>query len=159
MCIRDSNCGEKIKYDIQLHSASVPTDCKLESSLGGGPGLLPEDTSIKEAFTAYQDGEQIRDAIGNKSLNARSAIAITQAGDVILVMVAQKPEKFLISGISLPELTDFLASLGAVKAMNLDGGSSASLHYDGQTIYGKVDGDGNKIQRPVKSVLLVTQKQ
>lgn len=155
---RRYSCGTEIKYDIQLHSAPVPTDCKIESSLGGGPGLLPEDTSIKEAFTAYKDGTQIRDAIGAENLNARSAIAITQRGDIIFVMVAQKPEKFLISGISLPELTDFLASLGAVKAMNLDGGSSASLHYDGQTIYGKVDKDGKKIERPVKSVLLVTKK-
>ena len=73
-------------------------------------------------------------------------------------MVAQQPAKPLNSGISLPEITDFLASLGAVKAMNLDGGSSASLHYDGQTIYGRVDKEGIKIQRPVKSVLLVTQQ-
>lgn len=150
-------CGAEIKYDIQLHSAPVPQGCQLKSSLGGGPGLLPENTSTKEAFTAYKDGEKIRDAIGAETLNARSAIAITNEGEIIFAIVAQQPEKPLESGISLSELTDVLTSLGAVKAMNLDGGSSTSLHYNGQTIYGRVDKDGNKIQRPVKSVLLVTQ--
>jgi exopolysaccharide biosynthesis protein len=48
-----------------------------------------------------------------------------------------------------------MADLGAVKAMNLDGGSSASLYYDGQAIYGRVDKEGKEIIRPIKSVLSV----
>jgi len=79
--------------------------------------------------------------------------------DLILVMVAQKPEQPLNSGISLPELTDVLSNLGAVKAMNLDGGSSASLYYDGQGIYGRVDKEGNQIQRPIKSILSVVKSE
>ena len=149
------DCGSKTQYDIQLHSAPIPSNCTLKASLGGGPGLLPQDTSEAEAFTAYRDGEQIRDAIGSQSLNARSAIAITESGDVILVMAAQHPQQPLDSGISLTELTDFLSSIGAVKAMNLDGGSSSSLYYSGRVIYGKVDREGREIQRPIKSVLLV----
>ena len=154
---RRYGCGAKTKYDIQLHFTPVPANCELLDSLGGGPGLLPTDTSIAEAFTAYENGEKIRDAIGNDSLNARSAIAITDKGDVILAMVAQNPAQPLNSGISLPELADFLSSLGATKAMNLDGGSSASLYYNGQTFYGRVDKEGNQIKRPIKSVLLVVK--
>ncbi|MGL4883926.1 MAG: phosphodiester glycosidase family protein, partial [Waterburya sp.] len=71
-------------------------------------------------------------------------------------MVAQKPEEPLNSGISLPELAKFLSSLGATKAMNLDGGSSASLYYRGQNFYGRVDKEGKEIQRPIKSILAVT---
>lgn len=156
---RRYSCGEQVQYDIQLHSAPIPSNCTLNASLGGGPGLLPEDTSVAEAFTAYENGSRIRDAIGRDSLNARSAIAITKQGDVILAMVAQQPDKPLDSGISLPELADFLSSLGAVKAMNLDGGSSAALYYGDRTIYGRVDKEGNKIQRPIKSVLLVTKNK
>ena len=152
---RRYSCGEEAQYDIQPHSAPIPSNCTLKGSLGGGPGLLPKDTSVAEAFTAYQDGEKIRDAIGSDSLNARSAVGITDSGDVILAMVAQKADQPLNSGISLPELADFLSSIGATKAMNLDGGSSASLYYDGQAIYGRVDKEGNEIQRPIKSILLV----
>ena len=148
------DCNSKIRYDIQLHSAPIPSNCTLKGSLGGGPGLLPRNTSEAEAFTAYQDGEKIRDAIGSQSLNARSAIAITASGDVILVMAAQRSQQPLNSGISLAELTDFLSDIGAVKAMNLDGGSSSSLYYNGRVVYGKVDKEGQEIKRPIKSVLL-----
>jgi exopolysaccharide biosynthesis protein len=70
-------------------------------------------------------------------------------------MVAQKPKAPKNSGISLPALADFLKSLGVQKAMNVDGGSSSSLYYNGKSFYGKVDLDGNFIKRPVKSVLIV----
>lgn len=152
---RRYNCHDQTQYDIQLHSSPIPPNCTLIESLGGGPGLLPQDSSLTEAFTAYRDGKKIRDAIGRESLNARSAIGIMNNQDVILVMVAQKPDQPLNSGISLIELADVLSNLGAVKAMNLDGGSSASLYYDGQGIYGRVDKEGNQIQRPIKSMLSV----
>ena len=155
---RRYKCGEQTQYDIQLHSAPILSNCTLKASLGGGPGLLPKDTSVAEGFIAYQDGEKIRDAIGSDSLNARSAVGITDNGDVILAMVSQQPAQPLDSGISLAEFANFLSSLGAVKAMNLDGGSSASLYYDGQAVYGRVDKEGNRIQRPIKSVLLVTKE-
>lgn len=154
---RRYDCGGITQYDIQLHFAPVPNNCTLIESLGAGPGLLPEDTSVAEGFVAYQNGEKIRDAIGNDSSNARSAVGITQAGDVILVMVAQQPDLPLDSGISLNRLAQEMSDLGAVRAMNLDGGSSASLYYDGEAIYGKVDRAGNKIIRPIESALVVTK--
>jgi hypothetical protein len=152
---RRYSCAGSTQYDIQLHSSPIPNDCTLIESLGGGPGLLPQDTSVAEGFITYQKGEKIRDAIGNDSLNARSAVGITQAGDVILTMVAQHSDQHLNSGISIPELGSVMSSLGAVKAMNLDGGSSASLYYNGRAIYGRVDQAGKKIIRPIKSILSV----
>ena len=155
---RRYSCEDKMLYDIQPHSAPIPFNCTLKASLGGGPNLLPEDSSVAEGFIAYKDGEKIRDAIGSEGLNARSAVGMTAVGDVILVMVAQQPEQPLDSGTSLSELADVLSELGAVKAMNLDGGSSSSLYYNGQAVYGRLDKEGNKIQRPIKSVLLVTKE-
>ena len=155
---RRYKCEDKTQYDIQPHFSPIPANCTLKESLGGGPALLPQDTSVAEAFTAYENGEKIRDAIGSESLNARSAVGITQGGDVILVMVAQQPEQPLDSGISLSELADVLSNLGAVEAMNLDGGSSASIYYNDRAIYGRVDREGNTIQRPIKSILSVVEK-
>ena len=155
---RRYKCGDKTQYDIQPHFSPIPANCTLKESLGGGPALLPQDTSVAEAFTAYQNGEKIRDAIGSEGLNARSAVGITQGRDVILVMVAQHPKQPLDSGISLTELANVLSNLGAVKAMNLDGGSSASIYYNDRAIYGRVDKEGNTIQRPIKSVLSVVEK-
>ena len=141
---RRYSCGEETRYDIQLHFSPIPFNCTLKASLGGGPSLLPQDTSVAEAFIAYQDGAKIRDAIGSESLNARSAVGITRSGDVILVLVAQQPEQPLNSGVSLAELAQVLTELGAAKAMNLDGGSSASLYYDGRAVYGRVDREGQR---------------
>ena len=155
---RRYSCNEATQYDIQPHFAPIPSDCTIIESLGGGPGLLPKDSSVAEGFIAYRDGEKIRDAIGNNSSNARSAIGITAEGDVILMMVAQQAKQPLNSGISLPKLAKEMSDLGAVKAMNLDGGSSASLYYQGEEIYGRVDKEGNKIIRPIKSVLQVIEE-
>ena len=148
-------CGEEIRYDITLHNSPLPDGCELKDALGGGPSLLPQDTSVTEGFVAYRNGKIIRNAIGTISPNARSAVGIKDNGDIVLAMVEQKQSASGGAGMSLPQLAEFLSTLGVTKAMNLDGGSSASLYYKGQTFYGRLDREGNKIKRPIKSVLLV----
>lgn len=147
-------CGQTIRYSITLHSQSPPAGCQLVDAIGAGPRLLPELTLEKEGFV---DNANKRDALGSNQPNARTAVGITRDGSVILVMVAQKPLAPANSGISLPALADLMKTLGADQAMNLDGGSSSSLYYNGKTFYGKVDLEGNSIKRPVKSVLLVQE--
>ncbi|MBW4453893.1 MAG: phosphodiester glycosidase family protein [Nostoc indistinguendum CM1-VF10] len=147
-------CGQTVRYDIALHNASQPAGCRLVDAIGAGPSLLPKLTLEKEGFV---DNANKRDALGSNQPNARTAVGITRDGSVVLVMVAQKPSASANSGVSLPALADFMKTLGADKAMNLDGGSSSSLYYNGKTFYGKVDLEGNPIKRPVKSVLLVQE--
>ena len=147
-------CGQTTRYSIALHNQSPPADCQLIDAIGAGPRLLPELTLEKEGFV---DNANKRDALGSNQPNARTAVGITRDGSVILVMVAQKPSA-PANGISLPALADLMKTLGAEQAMNLDGGSSSSLYYNGKTFYGKVDLQGNSIKRPVKSVLLVQEK-
>ena len=142
-------------YDIVPHTEPIPNNCQLIDALGAGPAILPEDTSFEEGFVDYANGEVIRDALGSNRMNARSALGITAEGTIIFAMAAQKSEQPRNSGINLPDFAAFLKTLGVEKAMNLDGGSSASLYYQGTTIYGRVDGEGNAIQRPIKSVLIV----
>lgn len=144
-------CGN-VRYDIALHNEPPPRGCQLVDAVGGGPGLLPEETLVQEGFV---DNAKGRDALGSKQLNARTAVGMTSDGTIILLMVAQKPDAPTKSGMSLAAVADFMKSLGAETAMNLDGGSSSSLYYNGMSFYGKVDLDGNPIKRPVKSVLLV----
>ncbi len=147
-------CGQTSRYSIALHNQSPPAGCQLVDAIGAGPRLLPELTLEKEGFV---DNANKRDALGSNQPNARTAVGITHDGSVLLVMVAQKPLASA-NGISLPALADLMKTLGADRAMNLDGGSSSSLYYNGKTFYGKVDLEGNSIKRPVKSVLLVQEK-
>ncbi|MDV3347562.1 phosphodiester glycosidase family protein [Leptothoe sp. LEGE 181152] len=157
---RRYDCGGDIRYDITFHNASLPKACVLHSSLGAGPQLFP-DTAQAEGFTDYADGRLMRDAIGTQQRNARSAVGIQQDGTVVWVMVAQIEPG---GGMTLAELADIMAIWKVEKALNLDGGSSSSLHVawpgmtaDGlaQTYYGRLDQNGQTIQRPVKSVLLL----
>lgn len=152
---RQYQCGQAGRYDIAAHSDPVPAHCQLLNALGGGPQLLPELALVEEGFAEIVEGERVRDALGSTQPNARTAVGITASGDIMLVMAAQLPELPGTSGLSLPELAEFMRTIGATAAMNLDGGSSSALFYQGQTHYGKVDADGNQVERPVKSALLV----
>lgn len=157
--LRRYQCNQTQRYAIALHSEPVPAGCELLDALGAGPQLLPELTSEQEGFTATDaTGTVIRDALGSSQPNARTAVGITQTGDLLWVMAAQKPG-VNPSGLSLPEMAEFLQTLGAKAALNLDGGSSSALFYAGTTVHGKLDAEGNPVMRPVKSVLLLRVKQ
>ncbi|MBD2355159.1 phosphodiester glycosidase family protein [Tolypothrix sp. FACHB-123] len=150
-------CGETVTYDITPHNELPLAGCQLLDAVGGGPNLLPELTSEQEGFVDQANG---RDAIGSNQPSSRTAIGITDDGNILLVMVAQKPNVRLAkSGMNLSELAAFMKTLGAKKAMNLDGGSSSSLYYNGKTIYGKLNLVRKPIKRQVKSVLLVQENR
>jgi hypothetical protein len=147
--------SQTTQYDIALHSDAPLANCQLVSALGAGPRLLPELNLQPESFLEISNGAVVRDPIDHDRLSPRSAVGILPDGGVVWVMVAQKAEAIDASGMTLQQLADFLKSLGATKALNLDGGGSASLYYNGTTHYGKLDEQGRAIERPVKSVLLV----
>lgn len=147
------HCGSQTQMAIAPRFAPPLTGCTLREAMGGGPQLLPKETAQQEGFTAYAQGIRIRDALGSTQPNARTAIALKTDGSVLWVMVAQHPSQ--PSGMTLGELATFLKSLGARAALNLDGGTSASLYYRGQTFYGKSDERGQPMARPVKSALVL----
>ncbi|HEY9597509.1 MAG TPA: phosphodiester glycosidase family protein [Cyanophyceae cyanobacterium] len=155
---RRYQCGEIFRYDIALHTEAIPAGCQLVDAIGGGPRLLPELTVSQEGFWEVVNGLVIRDPLSSCQPNARSAIGITHDGNILWVMVAQKQGGSHSSGMSLQELADFMKNQGVEKAMNLDGGSSSSFYYKDKTLYGKVDENGNLVQRKVLSVLLVLRK-
>ena len=152
---RRYDCQGEARYDIVFHNAPPPPDCVQVDAVGAGPQLLPAMTGLEEGFIDYADGNVIRDALGSTRPNARTAVGLTPAGDVVWAMVAQKPDAPTPSGMSFEQLADFLKNLGVEQAMNLDGGSSSSLYYQGAAHYGRVDREGRPIRRPVKSVLLI----
>jgi exopolysaccharide biosynthesis protein len=154
--LRQYQCGDRRQYALALRNDAVPAGCALVNALGGGPRLLPTMTAQQEGFTAEANGVVVRDALGSRQPNARTAIGITRDRNLLWVMVAQKPGA-AASGMTLPELAAFMQTLNVEQAMNLDGGSSSALYYEGKTVYGKRDESGKPVMRPVKSVLLVKQ--
>ena len=138
-------------YAIASHDYTL-NGCNITQAIGAGPQLLPENTSEQEAFTRYENGELVRDAIGSVYPNARSAIGIHKDGSAMLFMFAQRPDA---PGATLQDVADFAASLDTEQLLNLDGGSSSSLYYEGELYLGRLNADGEAIERPVKSVIVV----
>ena len=155
---RRYQCGEKVEYAIVYHRQPTPANCQIIDALGGGPQLLMQPSAaVFEGFVVYDNGRIIRDSLGRREPNARTAIGLTANGDIVWVMVAQKPNA-PESGMSLETLPKFMETLGVGIALNLDGGSSSSLYYNGKAVYGKVDEAGMPVKRPIKSALIVRPK-
>lgn len=151
---RQYQCGTTVEYAITTYQQSIPDGCELNYSLGAGPQLLPQLTSPAEGFTDSVNGQVTRDAIGSHQPNARSAIGITEEGNVVWVMVEQQSSNK--PGLSLAALANFLQQQGVKTALNLDGGTSSSLVYREQVLTGKKT-NGQPLLRPVKSVLILQE--
>ena len=149
---RRYECEREFRYAITRYRTKIPKDCQLVDAIGGGPQLLPELTVIEEAFFDPKTG---RDPIGYNQPNSRSAIGITADGDILIALVAQTD---VSGGLTLPQLAQRLKTAGAVTALNLDGGTSSALFYNGTTIVGKRDDNNQPIVRPVKSVIVVKKR-
>ncbi|MDY7022142.1 MAG: phosphodiester glycosidase family protein [Cyanobacteriota bacterium] len=93
--------------------------------LAAGPLLLRSGQIVLDP-----DSERFSEAFSTQQA-IRSALGRTADNKLLLVTVHNRP---LGSGPSLLELANILEQLGAVDALNLDGGSSSSLYLAGDII-------------------------
>lgn len=70
----------------------------------------------------------------------RTAVGLSADGKT-LIMVAVEGRSSASKGASLPELADIMLSLGADRAMNLDGGGSTAMVVHGQHLVRPSDGN------------------
>lgn len=154
------DCGGSVEYAIAPHTAPVAPGCRLDAAVGAGPQLLPEMTGYAEGFLANNAaGEVVRDALGGRYGNARSAVGLKPDGTVVFVMAGQRLDAEGATGLSFDELADFLRSLGVTTALNLDGGSSSGLIYQGDAHYGRLNAERQPVLRPIKSILWVGDRR
>jgi hypothetical protein len=81
----------------------------------------------------------------------RTAVAKLKDGKFLMVTVDGRSESS--GGIALPDLAEYLLNLGAIDAMNLDGGGSTTMFLDGKVINQPSDKEG---ERKVSDAILVT---
>jgi hypothetical protein len=111
---------------LQLESTTSPPEInRYPYMLGAGPLLMQNsqivlDPKIEGFSTAFAT-----------EAAPRSAIAQTNTGQILLVTAH---EKLNGEGITLTEMAQILQQLGAINALNLDGGSSTTLYLGGQVI-------------------------
>lgn len=118
------------------------------SVLGGGPQLVKHG---KVAITNLE--ENITNAFVTDR-HPRTAIAKLNSGKLLLVTVDGRQPNASV-GMSLPMLAELLLELGAVDALNLDGGGSTTMVVRHKVVNRPSDQSG---ERPVSDAILVFSK-
>ncbi len=145
---RIMQCGNKFKYDIVSHKASIPFGCLLETSAQGGPLILPELHLEEEGFIVKNDeGKIIRESASVLHKVARTVIGLKGTDEChIFIITDENP-------MDMYEVQQLCKKYGIERAMGFDGGSSTSMNYKKSIEVISLKGDG--AGRMLKSFMLV----
>lgn len=113
--------GTTVEFDRKL----LPDVNGYQHVIGGGPLLLKNGQIVVDGA-----GEQFSSAFVSGRAS-RSAIAQTGNGKILLVAAQNTADS---SGPTLGQFAQILQQIGAVQALNLDGGSSTTLFLGGQIL-------------------------
>lgn len=111
---------------VQLNVYTLPDWSGMKHAIGGGPWLVREGRPYIDSQAQHFG----KNSLGNRE--PRTAVGVTANGNMLLVTVDGRQGGTSV-GMTLPELSQLMQKLGAVHAMNLDGGSSTQM-----AIYGKL---------------------
>ena len=113
--------------------------------LGGGPRL------VRKGRPAASTDPGVYGPGFSDARHPRTAVGIRADGRVLLLAVdGRQPERSV--GMTIAELTSLLLELGAVEAVNMDGGGSTTMVVRGRVVNSPSDLTG---ERPVGDALLV----
>jgi exopolysaccharide biosynthesis protein len=116
----------------------------VTQAISGGPWLVQNG---KPAMDASLEGFTDTSLVDHR--NPRTAAGIMADGSLLLVTIDGRKTDSV--GVTLTQLASIMAQLGAVQAMNLDGGGSSSMYLDG--LYVNAPSGGQP--RPIADSLLV----
>lgn len=128
LAIRGSNTAGLLAVGTALRSAmkTTPSDFdRYPHILAAGPVLLQNRQVVLDA-----KAEQFRPPFDTQSAS-RSAIGRTSEGTILITAVHNRIDG---PGPTLREMAQLMQQLGAVDALNLDGGSSTALYLGGQLL-------------------------
>ncbi len=126
--------GDKVKITQTLGSDVWD---KTVFALGAGP-MLVKDGNV---FLTTKTEEFGSDVAGGRA--PRTALGLTKDGHIILAVIDGRQSHSV--GLTLLELARFMQELGAVDAMNLDGGGSSEMVVDGKIVNKPSDGRERRV--------------
>lgn len=146
------NGGIGWNHDCEPHIFARPDEgwatIEYENVLAAGPLLM-----LKGAE------KEFRDDPFNQNRHPRTAVALSDDNRLLLLTVDGR--SFQSYGMTIPELSEFLRSAGAVDALNLDGGGSTSMWINGKADTGVVNYPSDNLEfdhegeRGVSNALLI----
>lgn len=129
--------------DLNLVAAAIPVS-EAENIMVCGPMLIT--SGVIEALD-MSTGH-------NNSQTARTGVGVTADGKRVFMVVVDTGGG--VTGVTTLQLAKILQALGAINAMNLDGGGSSTMFVKNQGDNGRVNyPTGGTWQRPVRSVIYV----
>lgn len=131
---------------IQLLALAPGTPMRLHWTFGW-PGVLD---AVGGAPLLLEDGRLVgvcRSACGS---HPRTGIGVTRRGRILLVVVDGRQPRWSI-GPTMFEFARIMQDLGAVTALNLDGGGSSEMVVDGDVVNRPSDGN----ERTLSNAILV----
>lgn len=126
---------------VGKHSQNDLKKYKVKEAISFGPPLVVNGKPT------------IKKGDGGWGISPRTAIGQKEDGSVLFLVIDGRSIKSF--GATLKEIQDIMLKYGAVNAANLDGGSSATMFYDGKVINTPSDALG---ERSVPSVFMVMQE-
>ena len=131
--------GDAAEYEVMKD--------QLQEALGGN-AILVKNGQIYQTPQTGADKEP------------RTAVGIKADGDVFFVVIDGRQEPYS-SGISMPDLAQLMIDLGAVNALNLDGGGSSTFttrELGGDTL--EIDNKpSDRTERSVANSWLIVSKE
>jgi len=118
--------------------------------LGGGGMILENGRPVQEL-------NESRERLGRNFMTARHprTVVATNADRSLVWLVTIDGRQEASLGMSFAEMADFLLTLGATDALNLDGGGSTAMVIDGEVVNRPSDITG---ERAVANVLLLVER-
>ncbi|WP_315787975.1 phosphodiester glycosidase family protein [Fischerella sp. JS2] len=149
--------GSKIDIDTRVlaNGEELPID-EAVGVINGGPRLLRngkiEITAFSEGFH-WQDNPEFYYRFGVRR-NPRTLAGITATGKLLLVTVDGRQPTWSV-GASFSESARIMRSLGAIDAVNLDGGGSTTITINQQLVNRPSDSTG---ERPIADAIVIQNR-
>lgn len=139
--------GDELALRFEIEADSGRDWSRVVEAVGGGPWLVKDGAIYVDSANQNFKPDIV---IGR---NPRTAVGVTRTGELLFVAVDGRQS--ISRGMSLGETAELMKNLGAVNAINLDGGGSTSLSVRGLVINSPSGGK----ERPVANALLVYAQQ
>jgi len=125
-----------------------PPRNRIEDVIAGAPQLINNG----KIDITWQEEKSSKSFVETR--HPRTAVAKLKDGKFLMITVDGRSESS--GGIGLQDLAEYLLSLGATDAMNLDGGGSTTMFVDGKVVNHPSDKEG---ERKVSDALVVTLRK
>ena len=150
MVRKDSGTEADLKVRIFVLNERIPLRLETTDDITNGVARLIRSGKIDITWEQEKAAKSFAEM-----RHPRTAVAKLKDGKFLMITVDGRQPGVSV-GMTLQELAEYLFSLGATDAMNLDGGGSTTMYLDGKVVNTPSEKDG---ERKVSDAIIVTLRK